>query len=109
MSSGLSYTIWSIEFMALGLVSKVFLIDPIECLRLILHVILWDLSNMQSTQGGIFLILMSFLGITPLLYILMRDLNDQWFSMWFQTRRSLSSRHRRSLVDHSLDMSSLVR
>ena len=51
-------TIWSIEAMALDLVSEGFLIDPPECLLLILHGILWDFPNMQGTQVEIFLILL---------------------------------------------------
>ena len=66
------------------------------------------LPNIQATQGGIFLILLIFLGIIPILGSLMREFKDQWFSMWCQTRSSLSSRHRRSSVEHRLAMSSLV-
>ena len=82
MSSGLSYTIWSIEFMALGLVSKVFLIDPIECMPLVIHGLLWYFPDVQLTQGGSFLIFLSFMGIILLLDSLMRDLKDKWFILW---------------------------
>ena len=91
-----------------GLVSKGFLIDPSKCLPLVLHGLLWEFPNKQVTQGGIFLILMIFLVITPLLDSLTRDFKEQWFSMWCQTRSFLSSRAKRSSVDHRLDMSSLL-
>ena len=52
--------------------------------------------------------LLSFLGIIILLDNIRRDLKVQWFRLWSQTRISLSSRPKRSLVDHSLDMFFLV-
>ena len=101
-------TIWSIDVVAPGLFSKVFLIDLIEYLPLVLHGLFCYFPNMQATQGGIFLILLIFLGIIPLLDILMMDSKEQWFSLWFQTRSSLSSRTIRSTFDHILATSSLV-
>ena len=53
MIPGLAYIIWSIKFMAPGLVSDGFLVDPPECLSLVLHGILWYFPKMQATQGGI--------------------------------------------------------
>ena len=88
MIPGWVETLWSIEVMDPGLVSEGFLIDPLECLPLIPHGLMWDFTNMQTGQGENFLILLSFLGITPLLYIMKRDLKDQWFSLWCQTRAS---------------------
>ena len=41
MSSGWEEKIWSIEFMAPGMVSKGLLIDPPESLPLVLHGLLW--------------------------------------------------------------------
>ena len=101
-------TTWSIEVMDPGLLSEEFLIDPLESLPLVLYGLLWDFPNIQATQGRSFMILMSFLDIIPLSYSLMRDLKEQWFSLWCQSRISLSSRPRRSSVDHSLSMSPLV-
>ena len=68
---------WSIKVMSLGLISEGFLIDPHECLHLVLHGPLWDFTNMQATQVVIFLILLIFLGIIPLLDILVRYLKEQ--------------------------------
>ena len=82
MRPGWADTIWSIEVMTLGLVSEGFLIDPLEHLPLVLHGLLWYFPNMQATQGGSFLILMSFLGIIPLLDSLRRDFKEQRFSLW---------------------------
>ena len=82
MIPGWEDIIWSIEAMAPGMISEGFLIDPLECLPLVLHGLLWDFPNIQATQVGSFLILLIFLGIIPLLDILMRDLKDQWFSLW---------------------------
>ena len=65
MIPGWAETIWSIEVMAPDLVSEGFLIEPLECLPLVLHELLWDFKNIQDKQGGIFLILLRFLGITP--------------------------------------------
>ena len=62
--------------MDLGLVSEGFPIDLLQCLPLVLHGLLWDFPNIQATKGGSFLIFMSFLGITPLLDSLMRDLKE---------------------------------
>ena len=53
--------------------------------------------------------LLSFLGIIILLDNIRRDLKVQWFSMWFQTRISLSHHTKRSSIDHGLVMYSLVR
>ena len=50
-----------------GLVSKGFLMDPPDHLPLVIHGLLWELSNRQAKQGGIFLTLLSLLGIRPLL------------------------------------------
>ena len=66
MIPGWSDTDWSTEVMAPGLLSKGFLIDPIECLPLVLYDLLWDFVNMQATQGVSFMIFLSFFGITPL-------------------------------------------
>ena len=49
----------------MGLVSDGFIIDPPACLPLFLHGLLWEFPNKQATQGGCFLILQRFLGITP--------------------------------------------
>ena len=95
--------------MALGLVSEGLLVDPPESFPFLLHGLLWHFPNKQATQGRGFLISMRFLGIAPLLDSLRRYLKEQWFSLWFQTRRSLSSRPKGSLVSHVLTMSSLVR
>ena len=54
MIPGWADTIWSIEVMAPGLVSKGFLIDPPESLPLVLHIHLWDFTNRQDTKWGIF-------------------------------------------------------
>ena len=91
-----------------GLVSEGFLIDPPEHLPLVLNGLLWEFPNKHATQGGSFLIFLSFLGIIPLLDSLRRDLKDKWFRLWCQTRTSLLSRHKRSSVDHRLSTSSLV-
>ena len=107
MIPGLEDIICSIEVMYLGMVSKVFLIDPPERLPLVLHGLLWDLTNSQVSQGGIFLTMMSFLGIIPFLDNLMRYLKEQWFILWCQTKSSFLSRPKKSLVDHSLSMSFL--
>ena len=106
MIPGWTETIWSIEVMASGLVSEAFLVNLLECLPLVLHRLLWEFPNLQATQGGSFLISLSFHGIIPLLDSLMRYLKEKLFSLWFQTRISLSSRTRISSVEHSLDMSS---
>ena len=42
-------TIWSIEFIALGLVSESFLINPSDNFLLVLHGLLWDFTNIQAT------------------------------------------------------------
>ena len=107
MSSGWAETIWSIEVIALGLVSEGFLIDQLEFLPLVFHGLLWEFPNMQATLWRSFLILLSFLGSIPLLDSTMRDMKEQWFSVCYQHKISLSSRTRTSLVDHSLAMSSL--
>ena len=52
--------------------------------------------------------MMRFLGIIPLLYILRKDLEEQWFRLWCQNRSSFSYLPKRALVDHILDMSYLV-
>ena len=108
MISGWEYTICLIEFVDPGLVSKVLLIDPPELLSLVLHGLLWYFSNKQATQGVSFLIFLVFLGIFPLLDSLIRGFKEHWFNMWCQSRISLSPRPQRSLVDHSLDMYSLM-
>ena len=59
-------------------------------------------------KGGRFLNLMSFLVFINLLDNLRRYLKEQWFSLWCQTRSSLSPRPKSSLVDHRLAISSLV-
>ena len=91
------------------MVSKGFLIDPPECFPLVFRGLLWYFPNKKLTQGGGGgMILMRSLGIIPILDSLRSYLNEQWFRLWCQTRSSLSSRPKRSSVDHSLDMSSLV-
>ena len=82
MSPGWAETIWSIDVMAPGLVSEGFLINPLDFLTLVLNGILWDFTNIQATQGWNFLIFMIFLGITPLLDSLIRDMKEQWFSLY---------------------------
>ena len=77
MSPGWEDTISSIQIMAPGLVSEGLLIDPPECLNLVLHGLLWEVTNKQGTQGGSFLILLIFFGIIPLLDSLVRYLKDQ--------------------------------
>ena len=67
--------------MAPDLVSGGLLIDPLECLPLVLHGLLWDFKNMQVSQGGSFMILLSFLGIIHLLDILRKNFKEQWFSL----------------------------
>ena len=74
MILGWADTIWSIEVMAPGLVSKGLLIDPLECFPLVLHGLLWGFPNMQATQRVGDLILLIFLGTYPLLNSLTRDL-----------------------------------
>ena len=108
MRTGLAETVWSIAVMDPGLVSEGFLIYPTNSLFFPLYILLWEFPSNQATQGGISLILPRFLCIIILLYSLMRYLKDQWFSLWCQTRISLSSRTKSSSVEHSLDMSSLV-
>ena len=54
------------------------------------------------------LILLRFLGINSILNILRMDLKEEWFILWCQTRITLFSRPKRSLVHHSLYMSSLM-
>ena len=105
---GLAETIWSIDVMATGVVSEGLLVDPPKCLPLVLHGLLWEFTNKQATQGWSFLILLSFLGIITLLDSPRRDLKEQCFSLWCQTRGSLLSRPKTSLFDHSLAMSSPV-
>ena len=73
MGPGWADTIWSIEVMAQVLVSEGFMIDLHECLPLVLNGLLWDFPNIQVKQRGSFLILLSFLGIIPLLNILRRN------------------------------------
>ena len=52
--------------------------------------------------------MMRLLGVIPLLGNLMSDFKGQWFSMWCKTRISLSFRPKRSSVDHSLAIKSLM-
>ena len=108
MSHGWADTTWSIKVIAPGLVSKGFMIYPPECLPLVLHGLFWELPNRKATQGGSFLSLLRFLSIISLLDSLKRDLKDQFFSLWCQTRIYLLYRPKRSSVDHSLPISSLV-
>ena len=49
---GWAEIICSIEVTAMGIVSEGFLIHPPECLPLVLHGILWDLTNRQATKRG---------------------------------------------------------
>ena len=49
---GWEYTIWTIEFMATGLVSEGFLVDLPGRFLLVLHGILWDFQNRQASQEG---------------------------------------------------------
>ena len=51
---------------------------------------------------------MILLDIIPLLDSLLRYLKEQWSSLWCQTRSSISSCPKRSSVEHSLAISSLV-
>ena len=95
--------------MAPGLVSKLFLIDPLECLPLVLHVFLWVFPNIQATQGGSFMIILIFLGIITLLNSLMRDLKEQNFILLWQTKIPLLYLPRSSSVVYILNMSFLVR
>ena len=95
--------------MAPGMVSEDFLIVQPECLPFVLHVLLWGFPNIQATQQGDFLALLILLGIILLLDNMRSYLKVQWFIMWCQTRISLLSRTKSSLVDHSLAMSDLVR
>ena len=108
MIPGWKETICSIEVIAPGLVSEGFLIEPPENLPLVFHGILWGFPSRQGTQGGSFLILPRLMVIIHLLDSLRRHFKVQWFSLWCQTRSSLSSRPKSYLVDHSLNMSSLV-
>ena len=94
--------------MAPGLVYESFLIDLPENFLLFLHDIFWYFPNRQATQGQSFLTLLRFLGIIPLLDNLRRDLKEQWFSLWFQTRISLLFHPKRSVVDHRLAIYSLI-
>ena len=73
MSSGWAENILSIKVMTPGMVSEGFLIDPPENFPLVLHGLLWEFPNKKMTQGGI---LLSLLGIIPLLGSLRRDLKD---------------------------------
>ena len=52
-----------------GMVYEGFLMDPTDNLTLVLHGLLWELSNRQATQGGSFLTFLRFLGISLLLDI----------------------------------------
>ena len=108
MIPGWAETIRSIKVVVPGLVSSVFLVNPPEHFPLILHGLLRDFPSIQATQGDSFLILMSFLGVIPLLDNPRSNFKEQRFNLWCQTRSSLSSRPQRSSVDHSLAMSSLV-
>ena len=63
------------------MVSEGFLINPPECLTLVLHSMLLGFTNRQATPGGGFLTLLIFLGIITLLDNMRRDLVVQWFSM----------------------------
>ena len=94
--------------MSPGLVYEVFLIDPPECLPLFLSGFLRNFPNRKATQGVSFLILMSSLGIIPLFNNLRSNFKVQWFILRYQTKRSCSSRPKRSSVDYSLAISSLV-
>ena len=49
MIPGWAEKIWSIEFMSPGMVSEGFLIDPPDCLSLVLHVLLWEFTNKHAT------------------------------------------------------------
>ena len=94
--------------MAPGMISNDFLINPPERLPLVLHGLLLGFPNIQATQEGSFLNFLSFLGIILLLDIMIRDLKEQRFSLWCQTRIALSSCPKSSSVDHRLAMSFLV-
>ena len=102
MNPGWEYIICSMQAMSLDLFPEGLLIEPLECLPLFLHVIFGDFPNKQATQGGSFLIFLSFLCIIPFLDSTWRDLKEQWFILWCQTRISLSSLPKRSSVDPSL-------
>ena len=55
------------EVMALCLSSEVLLIHPNLFFPLLLHDFLWDLPNIQANQGSLFLTLLIFLVVMPLL------------------------------------------
>ena len=95
---GWAEIIWSIEFMDLSMVYEGFLIEPPECLTLVLHGLLWDFKNSQATQGGSFITLLVFLGIIIILYSLRRQLKVQCFILWCQTKIYLFSHSKMSLV-----------
>ena len=83
---GWAETIWSIEVMALGLVSKGFLIDPPDCLPWYYMASCGTFQKKTGDTRGVgYLILLNLPGIIYLLDILMRYLKDQWFGMWCQT------------------------
>ena len=52
VSPGWEDIIWKIEVMAPGLFFGVLLIDPPECLTLVLHGLLWYFPNRKVTQRG---------------------------------------------------------
>ena len=105
MIPGWADTIFSIEVMSPGLVSEGFLIDSPGCLSLVIHGLLWEFQNRQVTKEGRVITFLIFLGIITLLDNMRRDLKEQWFSLWYQTRSSLLSCPQRSSVDHSLKIS----
>ena len=94
--------------MAPGLVHEELLVDPHRFFPLALHGLLWDFPNIQSTQRGCFLELLRFLGIINLLDNIVKYLKVQCFSLWFQTRISLLSLTKISLVYHILSVTSLM-
>ena len=82
MIHGWEDTIWSIEFMAPGLVYEGFLIDLLGRFTMLIHGILCAFKNIQATQGGGVLIMLILLGVIPLLDSLRMDLGKQRFSLW---------------------------
>ena len=109
MIPGWAETIWSIEVMSLGLVYEGYQINLPEHFPLVLHGLLWYFPNIQATQGGSFLALLIFFGITPLLDNLRIYLGYLWFSLCFQTRISFSYRTKHFTVDHRLGIYYLAR
>ena len=90
------------------MVSESLLVDITGCLPLVLRDLLWYLSNRQETHWGEVLTFMVFLGVITILDHVRQYLKVQWFSLWFQAKISLLSHIKKSSIDHSLAISSLV-